>query len=75
MERERIRQVAAQGKYRKGATLLLRTTGQGVHTNPREVVQEKVGDLSFRFLAGEFFQSHPFILPSFVEHVANEAAG
>ena len=75
MERERIRQVAAQGKYRKGATLLLRATGQGVHTNPREVVQEKVGDLSFRFLAGDFFQNNPFILPSFVEHVANEAAG
>ncbi len=74
-ERQRIRQTAAQGKYRKGATLLLRATERSVHTNPREVVEEKVRDLTFRFLAGDFFQNNPFILPVFVEHVANEAAG
>lgn len=73
-ERERVRQIAAQGKYKNGATLLLRATAQGVHTNPREVVEEKVGDLTLRFLAGDFFQNNPFILPAFVDHVAREAA-
>ena len=73
-ERLRIQQTAAQGKFRKGATLLLRATSASVHTNPREVVEEQVGDLKFRFLAGDFFQNNPFILPAFVDYVAREAA-
>ena len=75
IERERVHQIAARGKYKKGATLLLRATGHGVHTNPREVVEEQVNGLSFRFLAGDFFQNNPLILPAFVRHVAREAAG
>jgi tRNA/tmRNA/rRNA uracil-C5-methylase (TrmA/RlmC/RlmD family) len=74
VERERVHQTAAQGKYKKGATILLRATATGVHTNPREVVVEKVGDLTLHFLAGDFFQNNPFILPAFVDHVAREAA-
>ena len=74
VERKRIQQAASQGKFRKGATLLLRATAVGVHTNPREVVEERVGDLTFRFLAGDFFQNNPSILPSFVDYVAKEAA-
>ncbi len=73
-ERERVHQSAAHGKFKKGATLLLRATARGVHTNPREVVEERVGDLTLRFLAGDFFQNNPFILPAFVDHVAAEAA-
>ena len=73
-ERVRIQQTAAQGKFRKGATLLLRATAASVHTNPREVVEEQVGDLKFHFLAGDFFQNNPFILPAFVDYVAGEAA-
>jgi len=73
-ERMRIQQTAAQGKFRKGATLLLRATSESVHTNPREVVEEQVGELRFRFLAGDFFQNNPFILPDFVNYVAGEAA-
>ena len=73
-ERTRIRQTAAQGKFRKGATLLLRAANANVHTNPREVVEERMGDLNFRFLAGDFFQNNPFILPSFVDYVAREAS-
>jgi 23S rRNA (uracil1939-C5)-methyltransferase/tRNA (uracil-5-)-methyltransferase len=71
-ERKRVHQTA--GKFKKGATLLLRATTGGVSTNPREVVEEKVGNLTLRFLAGDFFQNNPFILPQFVEHVAREAS-
>jgi 23S rRNA (uracil1939-C5)-methyltransferase/tRNA (uracil-5-)-methyltransferase len=44
-----------------------------VETNPNAVVTEHVGDLSFDFLAGDFFQNNPFILPAFTGHVAAEA--
>ncbi len=71
-ERERVRRSAS--KFRKGATLLLRAAAGSVHTNPREVVEERVGNLAFQFLAGDFFQNNPFILPKFVEHVARQAA-
>ncbi|NNC87716.1 MAG: class I SAM-dependent RNA methyltransferase [Akkermansiaceae bacterium] len=73
-ERERVHQAAAQKKFRKGATLLFRATAHGVATNPREVVEETVNGLTFRFLAGDFFQNNPFILPAFLDHVAQEAA-
>lgn len=70
-ERKHVQQSAA--KYKKGATLLLRATNDGVHTNPRDVISETVGDLTFSFLAGDFFQNNPFILPAFVDHVATQA--
>jgi len=70
-ERKRIQQSAA--KFKKGATLLLRAANGGVHTNPREVIEETVGELTFSFLAGDFFQNNPFILPAFVAHVAKQA--
>jgi 23S rRNA (uracil1939-C5)-methyltransferase/tRNA (uracil-5-)-methyltransferase len=37
------------------------------------VVTEQVGDLSLQFLAGDFFQNNPFLLPRLVAHVAAEA--
>ncbi|MDE0825568.1 MAG: class I SAM-dependent RNA methyltransferase [Akkermansiaceae bacterium] len=70
-ERKRIQQSAE--KFKKGATLLLRATNNGVHTNPRDVTEETIGDLKFSFLAGDFFQNNPFILPAFVDHVATQA--
>lgn len=73
-ERARVHQSAAKGRYKKGATLLLRATADGVHTNPREIVQEQVDGLTLRFLAGDFFQNNPFILPEFVAHVATAAS-
>lgn len=60
--------------YKKGATLLLRTSGDDVVTNPKAVAREKVGDISFDFIAGEFFQNNPSILPSFTKYVASEAS-
>ena len=60
--------------YRKGATLLVREASSGVTTDPRAVITETVGDLSLQFLAGDFFQNNPFLLPRLVAHVADEAA-
>jgi 23S rRNA (uracil1939-C5)-methyltransferase len=60
--------------FRKGATLLVREASSGVTVDPRAVITEQVGDLSLRFLAGDFFQNNPFLLPRLVDHVAREAA-
>ena len=59
--------------YRRGATLLVREASSGVTVDPRDVVTEQVGDLSLRFLAGDFFQNNPFLLPRLVANVAQEA--
>lgn len=59
--------------YKKGATLLLRDTAEGVLTNSNAVATEHVGDLKFQFPAGAFFQNNPFILKAFVEHIVQEA--
>jgi tRNA/tmRNA/rRNA uracil-C5-methylase (TrmA/RlmC/RlmD family) len=59
--------------YRRGATLLVREASSGVTVDPRDVITEQVGDLSLRFLAGDFFQNNPFLLPRLVAHVAQEA--
>lgn len=64
--------------YKRGATLLLRAHqsdgAEAVETNPRAVISEEVNGLTFHFLAGDFFQNNPAILPAFVDYVANEAA-
>lgn len=64
------------GKKRRqrGGTLLLRETLEGVINNPKAVVSEKVGALTFQFKAGEFFQNNPFILPDLVEFVKSHAS-
>jgi 23S rRNA (uracil1939-C5)-methyltransferase/tRNA (uracil-5-)-methyltransferase len=64
---------ARWSSYRRGATLLVREASSGVTVDPRDVVTEQVGDLSLRFLAGDFFQNNPFLLPRLVAHVAQEA--
>lgn len=70
------RQLRATPSSRKrGATLLLRADADGrVVTDHAEVIEERVGRLSLRFQAGDFFQNNPFILPAFAAHVAAEAA-
>ena len=64
--------------YKKDATLLLRATEGRVETNHRNPISEKVtteaGDLTFHFLAGDFFQNNPFILPAFTGYVAQQAS-
>jgi 23S rRNA (uracil1939-C5)-methyltransferase/tRNA (uracil-5-)-methyltransferase len=60
---------------KKGGTLLLRDTLEGVVTDNKKVVCEKVGELIFQFKAGEFFQNNPFILPKLVNYVIEQALG
>ncbi len=71
--RDQVRRRAAE--YKKGSTLLLRATEDRVETNHRTPVVERVGELSFHFLAGDFFQNNPFILETFTEHAAEKAKG
>jgi len=61
--------------YKRGATLLMRVSEGAVVTNNNAVCTEKVGDLTFNFLAGDFFQNNPFILPDFVDYVAKQTKG
>ena len=64
--------------YKKDATLLLRATEGRVETNHRNPISETVttdaGDITFHFLAGDFFQNNPFILPAFTRYVAEQAS-
>ncbi len=69
-----IRTGVAEGKYVRGATVLLRDAGGKVTTNYDEIVTETVGDLKLRFLARDFFQNNPYILPAFTGYVRDQAA-
>jgi tRNA (uracil-5-)-methyltransferase len=44
-----------------------------VETDPNVYVQTKVKGLTFRFLAGNFFQNNPYMLPVMVDHVVDAA--
>ena len=66
---------ARKNSLRRGGTLLLRDAGGKVCFDNAATVRERVGNLEFEFVAGEFFQNNPFILPEFAEYGAAEAAG
>lgn len=75
-ERARVRAQAAPGE--RGATLLFRDAGGVVATRSDEPVTEVVEvepgrPLRLRFLARDFFQNNPFILPLFVRYVRDQA--
>lgn len=65
---------AAAGGYARGATLLLREASGEVTTDYDAAIVETVGDLRLRFLARDFFQNNPFILPAFTAYVREQAA-
>ena len=73
--RERVREKMARGEFKRGATLLLRETLEGVVSDYKAKVSERVGDLVLHFVAGDFFQNNPFILPDFVNYGVNAARG
>ncbi len=73
--RASVREKAAAGGYERGGTVLLRDAAGVVTTDYDAIVTEEVGSLRLRFLARDFFQNNPFILPAFVDHVRAEAAG
>lgn len=72
--RAHLRTRAAEGAYARGGTLLLRDASGHVTTDYDEVVCETVGDLKLRFLARDFFQNNPFILPAFTAYAREQAA-
>jgi 23S rRNA (uracil-5-)-methyltransferase RumA len=65
---------AKRDTYARGATLLLREASGLVTTDYDAVVTETVGDLKLHFLARDFFQNNPFILPAFTRYVREQAA-
>ncbi len=76
--RGEIRREAAGGRFERGATLLFRDAGGEVTTSSGERVAEEVplgpGEtLRIGFLAGDFFQNNPFILPAFAAYVRDQA--
>jgi len=70
-ERKRIQ--AGACRLRRGGTLLLRDTDNGVVLQPQSIVSQRVGQQKFEFVAGEFFQNNPYILPDFVAYVVAQA--
>lgn len=66
---------ATVAKRRKGGTLLMRDSRDGVTNDNREILTETVGDRVFQFVAGEFFQNNPHILPDLVGHALDQAEG
>lgn len=69
--REDVR--ANASRYKRAATLLLRASQGAVLTQSSQIATEVVDGIRFEFQAGDFFQNNPFILPAFVQHVAEEA--
>jgi tRNA/tmRNA/rRNA uracil-C5-methylase (TrmA/RlmC/RlmD family) len=78
--RARTRQRIAAGEFDRGATLLLRQAQEGVITNYEAVIHERIEQpdtgraLVLHFLARDFFQNNPFILPAFTSYVRRQAA-
>ena len=60
---------------KRGGTLLLRDTPNGVCTDNNAVVEEKIGDFRYEFRAGEFFQNNPYALPELIKYAVSEAEG
>ena len=73
--REKTRARLAAGEYKRDATLLLRHAQEGVITDYDAVIHEQIGALKLHFLARDFFQNNPFILPAFTGYVRGQAAG
>lgn len=65
---------AKAATFKRGSTVLIRATGDGVETDFKATATERVGELTFQFLAGDFFQNNPFILPLFTGYVAKQAS-
>lgn len=74
-----IRARAAAGEFTRGATLLLREASGAVTTDYEAVITETIAragepPLKLHFLARDFFQNNPFILPAFTRYVREQAA-
>ena len=77
-ERAEIRRRAGEGAFARGSTILLRDAGGVVTTGHEDRIVEEItlgpGDaLRLSFLARDFFQNNPFILPAFAAYVRDQA--
>ncbi len=71
--RERTRKIATS--FKKDHTLLLRAASGIIETDENTTVKETINGIDFSFLAGDFFQNNPFILPAFVDYAAKQSKG
>ena len=65
---------ARRATYTRGGTFLLREASGMVTADYEAIVTETVGELKLRFLARDFFQNNPFILPAFTGYVRTQVA-
>ena len=77
--RAKTRARLAAGEYKRDATLLLRHAQEGVITDYDAVIHEVIPQaagrtLTLHFLARDFFQNNPFILPEFTGYARDQAA-
>jgi tRNA/tmRNA/rRNA uracil-C5-methylase (TrmA/RlmC/RlmD family) len=77
-ERAEIRRRAAEGAFERGSTVLFRDAGGVVTTGHEDRITEEIpmgadGTLRLSFLARDFFQNNPFILPAFASYVRDQA--
>ena len=77
--RARVHARAAAGEYARASTLLLREASGQVTTAYDAIITESIATggaapLQLRFLARDFFQNNPFILPAFTGYVRAQAA-
>ena len=76
-----VRARAAAREFARGATILLREASGVVTTDYEAVITETIAEagpggapLKLHFLARDFFQNNPFILPAFTRYVREQAA-
>ena len=77
-ERAEIRRRAGEGAFERGSTILLRDAGGAVTSGYEDRITEEIplgpGEtLRLSFLARDFFQNNPFILPAFASYVREQA--
>ena len=77
--RARVHARAAAGEYARASTLLPREASGQVTTDYDAIITESIATggaapLQLRFLARDFFQNNPFILPAFTGYVRAQAA-
>lgn len=72
---ERARLRSEPGRFRKGGTLLLRDSMDGILADMKSVARESIGEFTFDFVAGEFFQNNPHVLPMMVDYALKQAQG
>jgi 23S rRNA (uracil1939-C5)-methyltransferase/tRNA (uracil-5-)-methyltransferase len=77
-ERAEIRRKASEGAFERGSTILFRDAGGAVTTGYEDRITEEIplgpGEtLRLSFLARDFFQNNPFILPAFASYVREQA--